>query len=286
MNLSSHRSIERSCLFVPGSRPERFGKACAAGADRIIVDLEDAVAPAEKPGARAAIAAWLASAHSVWIRINGAATEWFQEDVELCRLPGVAGVVLAKAERVEDIQHIARRLAAGTAILPLIESAIGFSNALKLARAERVSRLIFGTIDFQADLGISGEAEELGHFRSQLVLWSRLAGLAPPVDGVSTALHDHGTIEAEARRARQFGFGGKLCVHPEQVEIVNRCFDPTDREIAWARRVAAAGETMQGAAVAVDGCMVDRAVLARAHAILARGAQRAQRGSRAPNEEQ
>src|SRR5580692_5426627 len=142
----------RSYLFVPGNRPDRFAKAYASGADAVIIDLEDAVPAAERAAARPLIAAWLSPAHPVLIRINGASTEWFAEDSELCRQPGVAGAVLPKAERPEDIALIPH-----TQVLPIIESARGFWNLAAMAHAPKVQRLMFGSIDFQLDLGIHGE---------------------------------------------------------------------------------------------------------------------------------
>lgn len=258
--------IPRSYLFVPGNRPERFAKACAAGAGAVIVDLEDAVPPAEKTAARASLAAWLSNAESVLIRINSADTEWFSDDLALCRMPGVAGIVLPKAERVEDIASVAH--AGAGFILPLIESAQGFWNVQALAQAPRVQRLVFGSIDFQLDLGIDGDKEELLHFRSQLVLFSRIAGIQPPVDGVSTAIDDPEQLRADTLRARRLGFGGKLCIHPKQVGQVNDAFRPSESDIAWAKRVLEAASTAQGAAVAVDGKMVDRPVILKAQEIL------------------
>lgn len=145
-------SIARSYLFVPGNRPERFAKACAAGADAVIIDLEDAVPAAEKVAAREKVALWLAASHPVLIRINAAGSEWFGDDVELCRAPGVAGIVLPKAERVDDICLVAEG-AAAISILPLIESAQGFWNVYALAQSPAVHRLVFGSIDFQVDSG-------------------------------------------------------------------------------------------------------------------------------------
>jgi citrate lyase subunit beta / citryl-CoA lyase len=265
--------VARSYLFVPGNRPERFAKACAAGADAVIVDLEDAVPPAEKAAARAAVAAWLAPERPVLIRINSAASEWFNDDLALCGEPGVAGVVFPKAERGEHLAQICARAGADTPVLPLIETAQGFCNALALAEANGVQRLLFGSIDFQVDLGIDGDAEELLYFRSQLVLLSRLAGIQAPVDGVTTDIDDSERLRAESLRARRMGFGGKLCIHPKQIAHVNACFDPSTDEIAWARRVVRAAQAAGGAAVAVDGKMIDRPVLLKAQAIL-REAQR------------
>jgi citrate lyase subunit beta/citryl-CoA lyase len=267
----------RSYLFVPGNRPDRYGKALAAGADAVIVDLEDAVPPSEKPAARTALAAWLSPEHPVLIRVNGAESQWFRDDLTVCKTPGIAGVLLPKAESVEDILAVAEHCGPVMPILALIETARGFWNAHALAQDPKVQRLVFGSIDFQLDLGIQGEEEELLYFRSQLVLVSRIAGLEPPVDGVTTAIDDVERVRAEAFRAKRLGFGAKLCIHPRQVGLVNECFEPTAEEESWARRIMEAAEAVHGAAVSVDGKMVDRPVIARAEAILERIKQRGRR---------
>lgn len=260
-------SIARSYLFVPGDRPERFSKACAAGADAVIIDLEDAVAPADKDAARAAVAAWLSPAHRVMLRINGADTQWFSDDLALCRLPGVSAVVLPKAEHPDQFLLI-NSTTSNVVILPLIETAQGFANAKLIAQAKPVQRLIFGSIDFQLDMGIEGDDLELLYFRSQLVLYSRIAGIDAPIDGVTTAIDDVAKIEAETQRARRLGFRGKLCIHPRQVEIVNRCFMPSDQDIEWAKKVLTAAKAAQGRAVALDGKMVDLPVIRKAQEII------------------
>ena len=258
--------MNRSYLFVPGDRPERYAKALAAGADAVIIDLEDAVAPAAKDAARASLRAWLAPGQAVLVRVNSADTPWFAEDVKLAGLPGVAGIVLPKAERPDDI---ARLMQAGArSVLPLIESALGFPHALELARQPGVERLLFGSIDFSVDLGMTEDIETLQYFRSQLVLVSRLAGVLPPVDGVTTTLDDIDRITEDTRRARRHGFGGKLCIHPRQVAPVNDAFAPSAEEAAWAARVLQAVENTDGAAVALDGKMVDRPVMLQAQAIV------------------
>jgi citrate lyase subunit beta/citryl-CoA lyase len=262
--------LARSYLFVPADRPERYAKALASGADAVIVDLEDAVAPAAKDGARAALAAWLDGGGSgVAVRINDAASAMFASDLALVARPGVAAVVVPKAERVDDLARV-RAAAPAAALLPLVETAAGIANARALARAEGVERLLFGSIDLQLDLGIDGDGDELLAFRSELVLASRLAGIAAPVDGVCTALDDAAALEAETRRARKLGFAGKLCIHPRQVAVVHAAFVPSADDIAWAKRVVAAADASAGGAVAVDGAMVDRPVLLRAQSVLAR----------------
>jgi len=257
----------RSYLFVPGNRPERFAKALASGAHAVIVDLEDAVPIAQKEAARAAVAEWLAPGQPVFVRINAAGTAWFDDDVRLCETPGLAGIVLPKAESADAIGAIRSRVGDRVPVLPLIESARGMWNALAVARCSGVARLVFGSIDYQADMGITDD--ELIDARSRLVLASRVAEIAPPVDGVTTAIDDADVLRRDAQRARSLGFGAKLCIHPKQVELVNQAFRPSDEEIAWARRVVEADGAANGAAVAVDGKMVDRPVLLKARAILA-----------------
>jgi citrate lyase subunit beta/citryl-CoA lyase len=259
----------RSYLFVPGTRPDRFPKACAAGADVVILDLEDSVAPAEKANARAAIAGWLSAAQPVMVRVNTSDSEWFVDDLTLANHPGIIGVLLPKAEREEEIHMIAAKFGPGVAILPQIETAKGFRNALTLGGADNVQRLLFGSIDFQLDLGMIAEEDELLYFRSQIVLDSRLAGILAPVDGVTTDINSPDRVRADTLRARRLGFGGKMCIHPKQVPIVNECFAPTADELAWAKQVVDASAAAPGAAISVGGKMVDRPVLARAQAILA-----------------
>lgn len=259
--------LQRALLFVPGHRADRFDKALAAGASAVIIDLEDAVAPADKDAARATLAGWLQPTHQVIVRINSADTPWFADDLTLCRQPGVAGVMVPKAERTDTLGQV--RDAGARALLPLVESAAGIANLDALARAPGVWRLAFGSIDLQVDLGLKDATEdELLPFRLQLVLASRLAGIGAPVDGVSTAIDDAERLAQDVARARRLGFGGKLCIHPKQVALVQGGMAPSAAELAWAQRVVDASAAAGGAAVAVDGKMVDRPVLLRAEAIL------------------
>ncbi len=225
--------IARSYLYVPGNRPDRFDKACAAGADAVIVDLEDAVPPAEKDSARAALVSWLSPDKAVLVRVNASGSEWFGRDLAACEAAGVTGVILPKAEKIgEDVVALCRRK--GLALFPLIETAAGMAQAEAVAATPCVQRLMFGTIDFQFELGIDGDGDELLAFRSRLVLASRLAGIQSPVDGPCTTWEDGDLLMADSQRARRLGFGGKLCIHPKQVAIVNAAFSPGEAEIAWA----------------------------------------------------
>ncbi len=257
-------------LFVPANRPERFDKALAAGADVVIIDLEDAVAIDEKESARAALSDWLSSESAenktIALRINSADSIWHAADLTLCGHASVAAVVLPKAASVDEV---ARVVAAGArTVIPLIESAAGFVQAGALAAAPSVSRLMFGSIDFCVDLGIEGDDRELDYFRSQLVLASCLAGIAAPVDGVTTAINDEEILRSDTLRGKRFGFGGKLCIHPKQIAGVRAAYLPSAAEVAWAQRVVAAATAAHGGAVAVDGKMVDRPVILKAERIL------------------
>lgn len=264
----------RSYLFVPGNRPDRFAKAAASGVDVVVIDLEDAVPPAEKKVARAALAEWLASNDTpVAVRVNDVNSEWFREDIALCRAPSVKTVMLPKTERIDDI-FLCEFAGKPTEVLPMIETAQGFRNVVAIAQHRLTTRLVFGNIDFQLDLSIDGDDEQLLYFRSHLVLASRLGNLLAPVDGVSLALDDPAQIERDTLRAKRLGFGAKLCIHPKQVAAVNAAFLPSEKEIEWARKVVDTASASHGAAVAVDGRMVDRPVILKAQEILAESQRR------------
>lgn len=256
-------------LFVPGDRPERFAKAVAAGADAVIIDLEDAVAPAAKEAARAGLAEALAPLlrpASILVRVNAGGTPWHTADLAACAgIAGLAGIVLPKAETAGDCARVAD--ATGLPVIALIESARGLANAGEVAGAS--TRLAFGSIDFAADLGMAHEREVLRPARFALAMAARLAGQAGPIDGVTTALKDEEAIIGDCRHAVDMGFAGKLIIHPAQIAPARRGFAPSEAECAWAQRVLAAVEG-GAAAVAVDGAMVDAPVIARARQILAR----------------
>ena len=261
--------LARSYLFVPADRPDRFAKAFAARADAVIIDLEDAVAPQGKDAAREALRKWLDTSQSpAFVRVNGIESEWCADDVALCAHAAVAGIVLPKAERASDVATLVAA-APGKRVIPLVETARGVDGARELAAAHGVERLAFGSIDLKVDLAIEGDVDELLAFRSHLVLVSRLAGCAAPIDGVSTSIDDERLLASDADHARRLGFGAKLCIHPRQVAIVNRAFTPSSEQVAWAQRVIEAVEQSGRGAVAVDGKMVDRPVVLQARRILA-----------------
>ncbi len=260
---------DRSLLFVPGDRPDRFEKAWNAGADAVILDLEDAVTAGKKAEAREAIAAWLSPERPVYVRINDPATEWYEGDLEAAVRPGLAGIIVPKAEDPEQLAQLASRVGE-MRLIATIETALGVWNARAVAEAPGVERLAFGSIDLQLDAGITGEGEELLYARSRTVLASRVAGILPPLDGVTVALDDPEQLETDVDRARRLGFGGKMCIHPKQVEAVNRGFRPSQDRVAWAERVLRAAETTSSGAIKVDGELIDRPVIERAKAVLER----------------
>lgn len=261
-------SLPRSYLFVPGNRCERIPKALASGADAVIVDLEDAIPPAEKDAARAMVAAALRAEAPIWLRVNGEQTPWFEADCALLGHPGIAGVMMPKAESASRITALHEQ--AGVPVLPTIESALGLGRLHTLAAARGTQQLVLGSIDLRADLGIPGDETVIDPYRMKIVLASRLAGLPAPVEGVTPSFNDPAVVEADTRRSAAMGFGGKLCIHPAQVAPVHRGFAPSPAEIAWAQKVVAADDGAAGRAVALDGTMVDRPVVERARAILSR----------------
>ena len=271
----------RSFLFVPASRPERFAKALAAGADAVIIDLEDAVAPTDKDCAREQLRGGFAQISAadrarLVVRINASGTPWQDADLQLLQAlaaQGLAGVMVPKAESVPTLAHMAGVLGQACALLPQIESVAGLDQVDALAAAPQVLRLVFGNLDFQADLGLAcaPEEAELLPVRLALVLATRRAGLAAAVDGVTPGTQDSAQLQADAARSRRGGFGAKLCIHPAQVALVNQAFAPSAQELAWAQRVLAACAAAGGGVVSLDGRMVDSPVVRLAQRTVAQG---------------
>jgi citrate lyase subunit beta / citryl-CoA lyase len=264
------RLTPRTLLFVPGDRPERFDKAAAAGADGVIIDLEDSVPAQHKEQARSATAAWLTRA-SAWVRVNPSGSDDFLVDLDRCAaVPGLAGIVVPKAERTQDLDRLAERVGPAGPVIALIESARGLLAAEAIAGHPSVQLIAFGNLDFAADcgLGVEGPDElELLPARTHLSVVARAAGLPGPIDGVTADVSNPTAAARDAARAARLGFSGKLCVHPSQVPAVHQAFAPSADQITWAQRIL--GAVSEGVGV-VDGAMVDRPVLLRAQQILAR----------------
>jgi len=266
----------RTYLFVPGDRPERFAKALAAGADAVVLDLEDAVAPANKAAARAAIATWsrqAAPAERVRtvVRINDAQSDAFAEDLRLLRDAGLLAVMLPKAESAAQVRAV-RAAMPDAQVLALIESAAGVAAVGDVAGADGVARLVFGTLDYalDLDLDIADAPDGLVHAAGALAIASRVAGLSTPVAGVTPQLDDAQRLLADLAWARRHGFGAKLCIHPRQVAPIHAALAPSAEAIDWARRVLAAEAASPGAAQ-LDGRMIDRPVVLQARRTLQRG---------------
>lgn len=258
-------------LFVPGSRPNRFAKAAGNGADAVIIDLEDSVATADKEPARAAAARAGELGVAVIVRINAVGTPWHEADRQALRGAGLSAVMLPKAESPSDIIALSDSLGPSVSVIPLIETATGLASIAAIAELSMVRRLAFGSIDFALDLGCGHDRTALLFARSELVWRSRVGGLAAPLDGVTPELHDPARLEDDAAHASLLGFGGKMAVHPAQVEAIKRAFQPTADELNWAERIMASASATSGAVDTVDGQMIDRPIIERARRLLAKG---------------
>lgn len=265
-----------SWLFVPGTRPDRFAKAVASGADQVILDLEDAVAGADKERARGHVAAWLGGEGSAWVRINASGTTWHEADVEaVADLPGLRGLVVPKAESPAEMVRIARVLRPRAGIIALVESAAGVVDAATLAACPAVSGLAFGSVDFLLDIDAEENDEALAYARGALVVAARAARLPGPIDGVTLEIRDAEIVKRDALRARRTGFAGKLCIHPAQVAAVTSAFAPSPLAVEWAGKVIGNAPRdpdgrLHEAAFDLDGRMIDKPLLERARRILAR----------------
>jgi len=282
-------SVFRSFLFAPGNHPRRVEKSLTLGADAVILDLEDAVANAEKVNARAMVVEALCRRPRAclgYVRVNALGTQWSHGDFMAVVARGVDGIVLPKVESAADL-HTAQWLLSALErehdltdgsidLIPIIETAAGYCNIAEITRAaRRVRRLAFGAGDFTLDLGITWSAEEteLLPYRSTLVAQSRAAGLEPPIDTVWVSLSDREGFSRSVQRSKELGFQGKLCIHPDQVPVVNECFRPTDKELTQARRVVDAFEQAERdglAAIQVDGQFVDYPIVYRAQRLIER----------------
>lgn len=262
-----HKSA-RSYLFVPANRVERFEKALNTQADAVIIDLEDAVPVDLKVSAREGLNQWLLDhpEQQVMVRVNASETEWFTTDILLAKHHNVSAIVLPKTESVDQIISVLNIKELD--VFPLIETSKGFANVRQIASVKSVRALMFGSIDFQLELNMQGGYQELLSFRNEIVLASKLAGIEAPVDGVTVDFKDEVLIQMEVQQAKNLGFAGKLCIHPNQVNLVNQTFNPTVQEIEWAKQVINIVNEAQGQAVSMDGKMIDLPVILKAQKIL------------------
>jgi citrate lyase subunit beta/citryl-CoA lyase len=286
----------RSALFVPGSNARAIDKARGLPADVLIFDLEDAVAPAQKPAARGAIAAAIGAGgyagRELALRMNGLATEWGRDDLVAASRLGLDAVMMPKVESAEVVQRAARMLddagaPAGLALWCMLETPLGFLRAEAIAAASpRVAALVMGTADLTKDL----RALDLRDRQPLLtalglgLLAARAYGLAA-LDGIHADLDDDAGFEASCRQGRALGFDGKSLIHPKTIEVANRIFGPAPHELLWARKLIAAHEAAVrgGSGVTlVDGKLIERLHVEEARRIIALSDAITERESSAP----
>ncbi|TAM60103.1 CoA ester lyase [bacterium] len=259
-------ALARSYLFAPGHDAKLLERVYAAGADAVVLDLEDAVPEDAKQRARAMVVEALRR-RPAWVRVNAARSSRCAADLEAVA-PLVLGIRIPKVESAEDVAWVAARAPQ----LPLactIESARGVLAAREIAAAPEAVQLIYGNADLCADLAIDGGEMATLYARSQLVLAARAAGIAPPCDGAYTRIADEDGLRREAAFARSLGFFGKSAIHPRQLAVIHEAFTPSPAQVAWAQRVLAAFDAAGGAAARTqDGEMVDVPVAERARQVL------------------
>ena len=227
--------IARSWLLVAATRPDDFDAAEGSRADQIILDVEDAVDPRLKGAARDDIANWLSSGGSGWVRINDRLSDFWSDDVDaLVGLPGLRGVMLAKAEAAAHVTETFDRLRGTTPVIPLVESALGIEEAASIARARGAYRLAFGSGDYRRDTGTSADDLAMAYPRSRLVVASRVGKLPGPIDGPTVGT-SHPVLREQSSVAVALGMTGKLCLDLEQLPIINEVISPTRSDVAWAR---------------------------------------------------
>jgi citrate lyase subunit beta/citryl-CoA lyase len=286
--MSTETQPRRSFLFAPGNHARRVEKALSLDADAVILDLEDAVATAEKPATRQAVAAAFERPRQglLYVRVNAVETEFCYGDLVAIVRPRLDGVILPKVESAAGLATIDWLLAqlerdrglppGGIDLIPIIETARGLDRlSAILGTSSRVRRVAFGAGDFTLDVNMawSRNEAELAHARAAIVTASRAAGIEAPLDTVWVDLPDRDGLEASARAALGLGFQGKMCIHPDQIAVVNRVFTPSEAEVAFAERVTGAfarAEAEGSAAIQLDGKFIDYPIVYRAQRILQR----------------
>ncbi|MEV6354107.1 HpcH/HpaI aldolase/citrate lyase family protein [Streptomyces hydrogenans] len=265
-NGGRHRGrLPLTWLYAPGDRPDVVGKALGSGADVVIVDLEDAVAPDRKAYALDATVDLLSDAHPVPVHVR---IHTPRDIPVLASLPGLGGLRVPKVTHATDIHRISE-LAPGLPLYPLLENALAVEQAYAIATAHPAVRgLSLGEADLRADLGVR-EDSGLDWPRSRIVVAARAAKLPPPVQSVHADIGDLTALAAGCARGRALGFLGRAAIHPRQLPVIERAYLPTPQEVDAARAVVAAAETDRGALALADGRFVDAAVVAGAHRVLA-----------------
>ncbi len=277
----------RTLLFAPGNHPRKVEKVFAAGADAVILDLEDAVAIAEKPATRPVVAAALRRGRRClgYVRVNAMATNYCYGDLAAIVGPGLDGIVLPKVEApwqlkavdwlIGELERANGLAAGGIDLLPIIETGAGVAAAREIAASgTRVKRLAFGAGDYSLDMNLpwTRDEDEMAHARASVAVASRAGGLESPIDTVFADLRDRDGFAASARRALAMGYQGKMCIHPAQVPIANDIFTPSATEVARAQAIVAAfrsAEESGSASIQLDGQFIDYPIVERARRVLA-----------------
>jgi citrate lyase subunit beta/citryl-CoA lyase len=277
----------RTFLFAPANHPRRTEKAFTLGADAVILDLEDACAVSEKIPSRAKVVEAMKLPRTClgYVRVNPMSTIYAYGDIQETIQAGLDGVVLPKVETAAEAQTAdwlitqlerERGLELGSIdLMPIIETALGLANlASILATTQRIKRVAFGAGDFTLDLGLRWSRSELEllTYRNQIALLSRAAGKEPPIDTVWVDLKDAEGFEQSTLHIKDLGYQGKMCIHPDQIAVANRCFTPTPEQVARAQRVVdafAAAEAAGSSSIQLDGQFIDYPIVYAAQRVLA-----------------
>jgi len=276
----------RTFLFAPGNHARKVEKVFDAGADAVILDLEDAVAISEKIATRAVVVEAMQKPRRCrgYIRVNAINTEFCFGDIEASVTTGVDGIILPMVERPADLQMVDWLISelerkAGLPVgeidlLPIIETGKGIAGAREICGAGgRLKRIAFGAGDYTGDMGMewTTDESEIAPAQAEVVLASRINGLEPPIDTVYVHIREDEKLKRSAERGRQYGFQGKMCIHPAQVPIANKAFTPSEKDVAWARKIIAAfaeAEAAGSASIQVDGFFVDYPIVKKAQRVV------------------
>ena len=282
----SNIKIIRSALFVPGNRLDRIDKAFMFNSDSVIIDLEDSVPENLKNDTRNDLIGKLGNYkdRKYMIRVNAINTKFFQDDIKKLVLNGLFAFMVPKVEKLNDIYQICKaiekveKVENSISIVPLIESALGVQNIFKIVSnnsfKNRLFTVAFGAADYCLDMGIdlTKDGVELNYPRNRIAIACRAAGIKSPIDTpYMLNLVDLKELERDAKRAKQLGFQGKLCVHPNQIEICNKIFSPTEDEIKFAKKALEAYEKSSAkgvGAIKLDGKLLDIPIIKRCRDIL------------------
>lgn len=275
----------RSMLLVPADDPYKINKAINAGADAVLIDLEDSVAEAEKANARGVMGQAAISTLPIYVRVNAVHGEFFMDDIDAVLDMECAGIVIPKVESASDMEicnwyltqmaHKKDRQPGELDLIPIVETAKGIANIREIITAcPLISRVSYGAGDLQAETGLAWTRDEMEllPIRMKVVIESAAAGLLPPLDTPHWEFRDMDLLRESAQRGRRLGFGGKMCIHPAQIKVVHEAFSATAKELKWAQQVVKefeAAEAQGKACITVNGQMVDYAVVKRARNILA-----------------